>query len=92
MLKQERVKEVVLSTERRRNSRLRAIYPDACLRLARSFHEQNDWAGSSDLLAQRVLHEAYPDLAPVEIHALVKAIDGHLQSELERLLGLPSAA
>lgn len=82
-----------LAIERRRNTRLRSIFPDARIRIAHFFHEKNDWAGSSiDYLAQRVVHEAYPDLRYVEVCILVAAIENHLQVEFARARGIPLAA
>jgi hypothetical protein len=79
-----------LTIERRQNTRLRSIFPDARIRIAHFFHEQNDWAGSSiDYLAHRLVHEAYPDLGYVEVCTLVAAIENHLQVEFARIRGMP---
>ena len=77
-----------LAIERRRNMRLRSIFPDARMRIAHFFHAQNDWAGSSiDYLAQRVVHEAYPDLRYLEVCTLVAAIENRLQEEIAHFRG-----
>ena len=82
-----------LKVERRQNPRLRLIFPDARMRVARFFHAQNDWACSSiEYLAQRVVHEAYPDLCTAEVRILVKAVEDHLELEFTRFGSIPMAA
>ena len=69
-----------LTIERRQNIRLRSVFPDASIRIAHIFHGQNDWVDSSiDYLAQRVVHEAYPDLSGAEVRTLITAIGHHVQ-------------
>jgi hypothetical protein len=69
-----------LGTERRKNTRLRAIFPDASMRIAHFFHGHNDWVKSSiDYMAERLVHEAYPDLSGAEVHSLVTAIEHRIQ-------------
>jgi hypothetical protein len=68
--------------ERRANMKLRAIYPDARIRIAHFFHAHTDWAGSpKDYLALRVIHEAYPILTSAEVRTLVNAIELKVQQE-----------
>lgn len=82
-----------LAIERRRNTRLRLIFPGARIRIAHFFHEQNNWPRSSiDYLAQRLIHVAYPDLGYGEVCTLVAAIENHLQMEFARFRGIPIAA
>ena len=64
------------SIERRKNSRLRAIYPDATTRIAHFFRGHSDWVETStDYMAQRLVHEAYPDLSSAEVRTLIAAIE-----------------
>lgn len=68
--------------ERRGNMKLRAIYPDARIRIQHFFHAHTDWAGSpKDYLALRVIHEAYPILSSAEVRTLVNAIELKVQQE-----------
>jgi hypothetical protein len=61
--------------ERRRNAKLRGIFPEVAEKLQRSFHERIDWAGSSlDFLALRLVHEHYPALTADEVRCLVTAV------------------
>ncbi len=63
-------------SERRHHPHLRAIYPDACRHIEHLFHHRQDWAGSPiDYLAQRHIHEAYPQLGSSDVRALVGAIE-----------------
>ncbi|HYP68329.1 MAG TPA: hypothetical protein VEP67_08755 [Thiobacillaceae bacterium] len=69
--------------ERRKNARLRTIFPDARIRIAHFFHGHNDWVESSiDYLAQRVVHESYPDLSSAEIRSLITAIEHRVQESI----------
>ncbi|MGO9447018.1 MAG: hypothetical protein ACLPXB_19910 [Thiobacillaceae bacterium] len=78
-----------LNVERRRNDRLRAIFPRAHARIVEFFHGRQDWVdGSIDYLAQRVVHEAYPDLSTVEIHTLLSAIKRHRADRVREYLYL----
>ncbi|MBK6741935.1 MAG: hypothetical protein IPG66_02760 [Hydrogenophilales bacterium] len=62
--------------ERRRNLKLRGIYPDARIRIEHFFHAGTEWAGSpKDYLALRVIHEAYPELSSEEVRVLMGAIE-----------------
>jgi lipase chaperone LimK len=62
--------------ERRRNMKLRGIYPDARIRIDHFFHTDAAWAGSpKDYLALRVIHEAYPELTSDEVRLLMAAIE-----------------
>ena len=62
--------------ERRQNTKLRSIYPDAYVCIDQFFHGQSDWVGIPvDYLAHRVVHDAYPDLSSTEVHILVTAIE-----------------
>lgn len=62
--------------ERRRYPHLRAIYPDARLRIDHVFHNRHDWAGSPiDYVAHRIIHETYPQLDSSEVRLLVGAIE-----------------
>lgn len=75
-------------SERRRNPRLREIYPGARLRIDHFFHAANDWAGSPiDYLALRVIHEAYPELTTQEVRVLMEAIEMKYQQSLGPKLG-----
>jgi hypothetical protein len=56
-------------------------YDDVSERIDRFYHSNHDWAGTStDFMALRVVHEAYPELSPQEIRTLVTAI-GHASCE-----------
>ena len=60
--------------DRRSNLKLREIYDHARDRVGHIFH-RDDWAGSSiDFVANRFLHETYPELQADEIRTLVRAI------------------
>ncbi len=62
--------------ERRHYLHLRTIYPDARVHIDHIFHNRHDWAGSPiDYVAQRVIHEAYPQLGSNEVRILVSAIE-----------------
>jgi hypothetical protein len=66
--------------ERRRNHKLRGIFPDARIRINHFFHARTDWAGSpTDYLALRVIHEAYPELSSDEVRVLMNAIERRVQ-------------
>ncbi len=68
--------------ERRRNLKLRGIFPDARIRIDQFFHARTDWAGSpTDYLALRVIHETYPDLSSDEVRVLMSAIERRVQQE-----------
>jgi hypothetical protein len=68
--------------ERRRNHKLRDIFPDARIRIDHFFHARTDWAGSpTDYLALRVIHEAYPELNSDEVRALTGAIELRVRQE-----------
>lgn len=61
--------------ERRRNEKLRGVFPYAAERLRQFFHDRADWPGSSqDYLALRVIHEHYPTLSAEEVRRLVTAV------------------
>jgi hypothetical protein len=63
-------------TERRLYPHLRNLYPDARLHIDHIFHNRHDWAGSPiDYLAQRIIHETYPQLGSNEVRILVGAIE-----------------
>jgi hypothetical protein len=63
-------------TERRCNPKVRAVFPDARSRIAHFFHGSLEWVGSPvEFLAQRVVHESYPDLGTAEIRLLIAAIE-----------------
>lgn len=69
--------------ERRRNIKLRGIFPDARIRIDHFFHARTDWAGSpTDYLALRVIHEAYPELSSDEVRILMGAIERRVQQEI----------
>jgi hypothetical protein len=62
--------------ERRYNTRLRAIFPDACSRMEHFFHGSQDWGDRSrEYLALRVTYESYPDLSAEEVYLLITAIE-----------------
>lgn len=68
--------------ERRRNHKLRGIFPDARIRIDHFFHARTDWAGSpTDYLALRVIHEAYPELSSEEVRTLMRVIELRVQQE-----------
>jgi hypothetical protein len=68
--------DAAVNVERRRDLKLRAIFPDARTRIANFFHGRADWInGSNDYLAQRIVHEAYPDLTSAEVRTLVAIIE-----------------
>jgi hypothetical protein len=72
--------------ERRRNLKLRGIFPDAKIRIDHFFHARTDWAGSpTDYLALRVIHEHYPDLSSAEVRTLMTAIERRVQEEVARV-------
>lgn len=55
---------------------LSALQDDARLRIEEFFRHRHDWAGSSiNYLAQRVIHEAYPELSAEEVTLLVGSIE-----------------
>lgn len=55
---------------------LSALEDDARLRIEEFFRHRHDWAGSSiNYLAQRVIHEAYPELSAEEVTLLVGSIE-----------------
>jgi len=71
--------------DRRRNPRLRSIFPDARIRIDRLFHSRHDWAGSpEDFLALRLLHESYPYLESGEVRTLMLAIARRVRQEAQR--------
>ena len=73
--------------ERRHNARLRSIFADARTRVAHCFHGSRDWVdGTLEYLAQRVVHEGYPDLSTAEIRTLVKAIERQIVGEARQYL------
>ncbi len=62
--------------ERRHHPHLRAIYPDARIKIDHLFHDRHDWAGSPiDYLAQRAIHESWPHLQGDDVRILVDAIE-----------------
>jgi hypothetical protein len=68
--------EVQPANERRKHPQLRAIYPAARAHVDHLFHHRHEWAGTPiDVLALRVIHEAYPQLHSAEIRTLVAAIE-----------------
>lgn len=70
-------------SERRRNTKLRAIFPDARIRINHFFHKHDEWAGSPiDYLALRVIHEAYPELSSEDVRVLMNAIERRVQEEI----------
>ena len=73
--------------DRRHNARLRSIFADARTRVAHCFHGSRDWVdGTLEYLAQRVVHEGYPDLSTTEIHMLIKAIERQMVGEARQYL------
>ncbi len=55
---------------------LSALQDDARQRIEEFFRHRHDWAGSSiNYLAQRVIHEAYPELSAEEVTHLVGSIE-----------------
>jgi hypothetical protein len=69
--------------ERRRNHKLRGIFPDARIRINHFFHARTDWAGSpTDYLALRVIHESFPELNSDEVRVLMGAIERRVQEEV----------
>ena len=73
--------------ERRHNARLRSIFPDARTRVAHCFHGSRDWVdGTLEYLAQRVVHEGFPDINAAEIHMLIKAIERQMVGEARQYL------
>ena len=78
---------IPLNIERRKDTRLRAIFPDARMRIAHFFHGRPDWVNTSiDNLAQRVVHESYPDLTTAEVRILVAAIERHVTDGIREYL------
>jgi hypothetical protein len=74
-------------TERRHNARLRSIFPDARTRVAHFFHGSRDWVdGTLEYLAQRVVHEAFPDLCAAEVRILITAIECQMAGEARQCL------
>ena len=68
--------------ERRKRIHLRAIYDDATERVSHFFHGHTDWVGSPiEYLAQRVVHETYPDLDGGDVRVLVQAIERQLKNQ-----------
>lgn len=62
--------------ERRQRHHLRTIFQEAKGRIDHCFHAQPEWANSPiDYLAQRVVHEAYPQLTSHDVRILVAAIE-----------------
>jgi hypothetical protein len=75
--------------ERRQNTRLRSIFPDARNCIAHFFHGSHDWVDSSvEYLAQRVVHESYPDLSPADVRILVAAIERHVADGVRQYLAV----
>jgi len=71
--------------ERRHHPHLRALYPDARIHIDHLFHNRHDWAGSPvDYLAQRAIHEAWPNLHGDDVRLLVGAIERMHQQIAER--------
>ena len=65
-----------VSGERRHQHHLRAIYEDVKAHIQHFFHAETDWANSPrDYLAQRMVHEAYPQLSAQDVRVLVAAIE-----------------
>jgi hypothetical protein len=80
------------TTERRHNARLRAVFPDARHRIAHFFHGSHEWVDSSvEHLAQRVVHESYPDLNTAEVRILISAIKHHLANDVRYYRALEAA-
>jgi len=68
--------------ERRKRMNLRAIYDDATESVSHFFHGHTDWVGSPiEYLAQRVVHETYPDLDGGDVRVLVLAIERQLKNQ-----------
>jgi hypothetical protein len=73
--------------ERRHDARLRAICPHARSHIAHLFHGSRDWVeGTLEYLAQRVVHEAYPDLCAAEVRILITAIECQMAGEARQCL------
>ncbi len=73
--------------ERRQNARLRSIFPDARTRVAHFFHGSRDWVdGTLEYLAQRVVHESYPDLSTAEVRILIAALERQMLGEARQFL------
>jgi hypothetical protein len=78
-----------LSIERRHNGRLRSIFPEARIHIGHFFHGSHDWADSSvEYLAQRVVHESYPELGTAEVRILITAIKRQVSDEFRQYLAL----
>jgi hypothetical protein len=72
--------------ERRRNSRLREINPDARIRIEHFLHATPAWADSPiDYLALRVIHEAYPELSSHDVRVLMEAIEARYRKGQDRV-------
>jgi hypothetical protein len=77
------------TVERRHNARLRAIFADAHNCIAHFFHGSDEWVDSSiEYLAQRVVHESYPDLSPQEVRILIAAIERHVADGVRKYQAL----
>jgi hypothetical protein len=77
-------------SERRQHPQLRTIYPAARAQIDHLFHYRHDWAGTPvDVLALRVIHEAYPHLHSTEIRTLVAAIERTHEALAKQLVGQP---
>ncbi len=75
--------------ERRHNAKLRLIFPDACNCISHFFRGSHDWVDSSvEYVAQRVVHESYPDLSPAEVRILIAAIERHVADGVRQYLAL----
>ncbi len=75
-------------TERRLNSKLRVLFPEARAWLHARFHAHDDWAGTSeDYVALRLVHQRYPELTATEVRVLVTAIGRALfpQGHIDKL-------
>lgn len=73
--------------DRRHDARLRAICPDARIRIAHFFHGSHDWVeGTLEYLAQRLVHESYPDLTTAQVRILITAIERQMLSEARQHL------
>lgn len=72
-----------VTTERRKNPKLRTIFDEARKQLDHVFNQSSDWAGSDrDYLALRVIHDAYPDLNAEEVKILTYAIERRVKDEV----------
>lgn len=69
-----------VTPDRRRHTRLRAVYGEATELLRHLYKSQDDWVGTSiDYAALRIVHEHFKELTAQEVRLLVGSIGDRMQ-------------